>query len=52
MSITLSFKILESQEGYKHEDYFENKTGHCTNKGYFIIAENVYNLINTFNIAQ
>jgi len=35
------FTKLESREDYKNSDYFA-EDGHCNNKGYFVMAENVY----------
>ncbi|MDD5156277.1 MAG: GDSL-type esterase/lipase family protein, partial [Candidatus Omnitrophica bacterium] len=40
----LSFKELELREGYQKNDYFA-EDGHCKNKGYAVMAENVFNLI-------
>ena len=40
----LFFHKLKLQEGYKYTDYFNEDT-HCNNKGYSIMAENVYNVL-------
>lgn len=39
------FDVLVSLEGYKREDYFV-VDGHCTSKGYGVVAANVYNVLN------
>ena len=47
----LVFEGLKLKDGYQDDDYFV-EDGHCKNRGYSIMAENIYNVIKDLEIIN